>query len=435
MLLSITLVVVLSFALSTFDVEARNVAVDPVSEYYFRFYPAGHLAHSSASITPNKTAAQPQQIMVGYEWDNDTDTITACLNFAEPIQSNDTVRFRFKVAHIRALKPTIVAQQRPNVQWVRYKNNMGVHVIAEGTDSSSSIIHGPLYSIASDTYAPLVVKFEFPKPLMDAHRLIREVRFPNFGQSVKVEECLSFEDTWQEEGEEMNSSTYYSSTAAGEYGQLPYVQQPDKFLFQLPASARDIYCRDRDGKLLMATEATTPDQSAVITLHCVPRQPPVGRNYTLCHGYHENVVNHLVRVHGQQRYTAHVALVDPLGDISVDQLDLRVLLPYGGVYPVVESGYIMSWEFETSYTRFRISGRTVMVLSKSKVIQAHAHSPIHITFEKSYISMAAASASTAGMVAILGIFVILVYRIYFYSTELPPDPEDLKAAILHLKKD
>eukprot|EP00455_Lapot_gusevi_P048105 TRINITY_DN659_c0_g2_i1.p1 TRINITY_DN659_c0_g2~~TRINITY_DN659_c0_g2_i1.p1 ORF type:complete len:463 (+),score=165.65 TRINITY_DN659_c0_g2_i1:71-1459(+) len=154
----------------------------------------------------------------------------------------------------------------------------------------------------------------------------------------------------------------------------------------LPEAARDLYYRDEIGNI-SSSHVRKSDEGGVV-MEILPRFPLFGGWKTDFYYGYNLPSDQALFVDGKTGlYVLNVTFGAPFADVVVDQLTVRVILPEGASSITVVTPFeIESESRDVHYTYLDITGRTVVVLTKSNLVNHH-NQPFQVLFSFSSLSL------------------------------------------------
>ncbi|KAL8559205.1 hypothetical protein ACOMHN_048452 [Nucella lapillus] len=238
--------------------------------------------------------------------------------------------------------------------------------------SENVVSYGPFEDKAAFSEAPLKVHEENNSPFLTVTDLERVIEVSHWG-NIAVEEHVDIQHT--------------GAALKGPFSRFDYQRNQDgvssikSFKTSLPASARDVYYRDEIGNISTSHMRELDD---AVDLELRPRFPLFGgwkTRYFL--GY--NVPSYEYLYNKGDNYALKMRFIDHLyDDMVVEDAVVKVILPEGSKNVEVRAPFEVKRESnKLHYTYLDTTGRPVVVLSKSRLVEQHIQDfEVHYTFTR-----------------------------------------------------
>ncbi|KAI7864621.1 Ribophorin I [Spinellus fusiger] len=379
----------------------KNTSPQSVSEYYFSLTEEEqeHLASVHASMRQEpKISLQVET--AGFDTVKHLQLYKVLL--ATPLGKGEEVRLGIKLSYTSMVTPFPAKLPQVARQHLSYKSNVYVHspyptqemkttlqlpsaniVSYTGNDdkvtkTGNKVVYGPFEGVPSEAYELLTCHYEYLKPLLTVTHLHRDLQVSHWGSNLAVEEHYQLRHDGAELEEPFNRARY--QTTGQIHAQTNVVQQ---LSFRIPTEASDIYYRDDIGNVstsIIQHDAT----STILTLR--PRYPLFGGwKYTWYHGYNVGL-DQFLRSVGSGRYVLNVPLVENVYLMTIEQLEVKIILPEGARHVQVDAPFhVDSIEHAKHFTNFDTTGHYSLTLRKFNVIQEHSQF-IQVSYEVPMLS-------------------------------------------------
>ncbi|XP_064606302.1 dolichyl-diphosphooligosaccharide--protein glycosyltransferase subunit 1-like [Liolophura sinensis] len=273
------------------------------------------------------------------------------------------------------------------------------------SNSDNTITYGPYENKDAFAQDNLRVHYENNSPFLTVTSMLRVIEVSHWG-NVAVEEHI-----------EMRHS---GATLKGSFSRYDYQRNQDgaasikSFKTILPSSARDSYYRDEIGNISTSHLREMEDS---VELELRPRFPLFGGWKTKYYiGY--NVPSYEYLFNKGDDYVLKMRVVDHVYDDQlIDQLTLKIILPEGAKSPTLKPPYELSQQdYELHHTYLDTVGRTVIVATKSNLVEAHIQDfELHYTFQKMFLLQE--PFLVVGAFYLLFLLVIIYVRLDFSITK------------------
>ncbi|KAF6154299.1 hypothetical protein GIB67_026755 [Kingdonia uniflora] len=224
----------------------------------------------------------------------------------------------------------------------------------------SEIKYGPYEDLHPFSYTPIVVHYENNRPFTVAEELVREIEVSHWG-NVQITEHYKL--------------VHGGAHNKGGFSRLDYQARPHvrgassfkRLVARFPPRAHSVYYRDEIGNI--STSHLSGD-SRKTELEIEPRYPMFGgwrTAFTI--GYGLPLKEYLFESAGNR--FVNISFGCPMGDIVIDNLIVKVVLPEGSKDISVTVPFPVNQMQEVKYSHLDIVGRPVVVLEKSNVVPEH----------------------------------------------------------------
>lgn len=271
--------------------------------------------------------------------------------------------------------------------------------------SENVISYGPYDEKAPFSEAALKVHEENNSPFLTVTGLERVIEVSHWG-NIAVEEHVDIRHS--------------GATLKGPFSRFDYQRSQDgvssikSFKTSLPASARDVYYRDEIGNISTSHMRELDDG---VDIELRPRFPLFGgwkTRYFL--GY--NVPSYEYLYNKGDNYALKMRFVDHVyDDMVVDEAVIKVILPEGSRNIEVRAPFEVKREEDSvHHTYLDTTGRPVVVLSKSNLVESHIQDfEVHYTFPR--MQLLQEPFLVVGAFYLLFIAVIIYVRLDFSITK------------------
>ncbi|PRW20208.1 dolichyl-diphosphooligosaccharide-- glycosyltransferase subunit 1A [Chlorella sorokiniana] len=319
------------------------------------------------------------------------------VTLSKPLAKKGTARLTAVAAYTHVLRPEPAEVRQRDAQHVLFestaqlaspykvaKQSTEIKVgggVQSATDvspyksSGSKLSYGPYSDVEPWAAQQISVHYENNAPFAAAE-VEREIEISHWG-NVYVEERYHVR--------------HVGAKLVGEWSRWDLTRDPKQFAqagipsfaAALPPQARSLYYRDAIGNI-SSSETRRSSEGVRVTL--VPRYPLFGGwSSTFTFGYSLP----LSSVVGKEPKTGRSVFAAPigpaLGDIVVDSLLVKVVLPEGASDPKVALGLPFQLEQSVAYTYLDVLGRPVAVLRLSNLVQEMKPETLQVSY--TYSSM------------------------------------------------
>ncbi|KAG0163336.1 dolichyl-diphosphooligosaccharide--protein glycosyltransferase subunit 1 [Apophysomyces sp. BC1034] len=403
-------------------IRAKNIDDKPVKDYYFTFpAPAAERIASISAFLRQEPQTALTITPAGF--DSQKKLQHYKVTFDKPLQPNEDIRFGVKVSYTHTLKPLPakipqVARQHllfisnvylfsayhteemkttlilPNANVVSYTGGHGIV-----TKTNNKVVYGPFQDIKPESFEKLSCHFENGKPILTVKDLRRDLEVSHWGGNLAVEERYELRHDGAELDEPFSRVKHQLSKMV--HGQTNMLQE---LTFRLPFEARDVYYRDDIGNVSTSHFRNEKDKSV---LEIQPRYPLFGGwNYTWFHGYNADLQHFVHYSKSSGKYILNVKFVENTNDMTLDKVQLRIVLPEGATNVEVDAPFeFKSVEHKKHFTNFDTTGRHLVILEKNNVIKEHEKF-IQIMYE--YPTVRLLQKPLAASAALFSLFVLSI---------------------------
>lgn len=371
---------------------------------------------------------------------NQQGKVTYSIELAEPLQPGKELTIDVETIFPHSLTPYPSKITQAEKQLVQFKGNVYFYspyktltqtttvtlasdkvesytdTIKPVSKTESKIIYGPYENKDAYSQELLNVHSENNSPFLTVTELDRLIEVSHWG-NIAVEETVDIRHT--------------GALLKGPFSRYEYQRNQDgissvkAFKTVLPSSARDVYYRDEIGNI---STSNMREQDDMVEVELRPRFPLFGgwkTHYTL--GY--NVPSYQYLYNNGDQYKLKMRFVDHIYDDQiVDHMTLRVILPEGVSNVKLIAPYdVKRGADEKHYTYLDTAGRTVVVASKSDLVDAHIQDfELHYTFNK--VMMLQEPLLVIGAFYLLFLSVIIYVRLDFSITKDEASESRLRVA-------
>lgn len=230
-----------------------------------------------------------------------------------------------------------------------------------------TITYGPYTNISPYSLSPLYIHFEHTNPFLTAPKIVRDIEVSHWG-NVAAEDMA----VWLHTGAKLKGGfsryTYQMTNA-----QLAALRALE---ITLPDGAADVYYKDAVGNI-----STSNWNKRRLLIE--PRYPLFGGWQTsFCTGYNLPIDKYVsVSKTVANRYTLTVPVGPAYGiDVFVEKHTVKITLPEGATDIKVVTPFPMQQSMESKTTYLDTSGRPVVVLTASNLINEQLSKNIKISY-------------------------------------------------------
>lgn len=379
------------------SLKAKNVGTEPEKAYYYSVESEvdPHVAVLEARVSG--TDAPLPLVLEGV--DSEHDALLYKLELPEPLAANEEVSLEIAQAITGLLSPLPESGTQGDSQFLFYQgsryafspypikklssNFRPIGTQAQEIDADESdkpdvtenmVKYGPYKDVEPYSSKPVKIRFENPKPMAKASKLIRDVWVSHWAQSVSFEETYwihnfgtKLKDSFSRLKYQMGQSQFNLNIAALK-----------ELNFPLKPKARDAYYTDLVGNV-STSNFRSNSRSSVFTVR--PRYPVFGGwNYNFTVGWSLDLDNY-VRDVGDDQYLLKVPFVEGPADIYYDEIDFRVVLPEGATDIQVLS--LMGTESDRGIMHWFLDtvGRPTVNLKYENVIDGHRRGEVFVKYK------------------------------------------------------
>lgn len=240
--------------------------------------------------------------------------------------------------------------------------------------------YGPYKGIPAYTTSPLIVKYEFPRPVVKTAKLERDVWISHWGATISFEEYYEIH--------------HFGTRLQDGFSRLDYVRPQNSynlnmaavksFEISLPEDVRGVYFTDLVGNVSTSTLVAAHDDTTSLILK--PRYPLFGGwNYNFTIGWSVDLSEYLMQpdvTNDPETYILRVPLIDGPVEMPYDEVVINIVLPEGAtdidlaaLHPTVpEALYITK-----SYLDF--AGRPSIQLVYNNIIDNYRRTHVFVTYK------------------------------------------------------
>jgi len=275
----------------------------------------------------------------------------------------------FKGSHY-IFSPYLVKKQTTNVK-LSSATIESYTKLKPSSASESTVTYGPYKEIAAFKTSEMKIHYENNSPFLTVNEMTRWIEVSHWGN-------VAVEETYQ--------MAHSGASLKGHFSRYDYQRTPTysaikSFKTILPSSARDVYYRDVIGNI-STSNMLVKDDSVEVELR--PRFPLFGGWQTQYYmGY--NLPSFEYLFNKGSKYVLKMRVVDYIyDDFVVDKLTVKIALPEGAKNIKLHAPFAVTEGLrETHKTYLDTTGRPVIVLTKTNVVENHIQDlQIHYTFQK-----------------------------------------------------
>jgi oligosaccharyltransferase complex subunit alpha (ribophorin I) len=385
-----------SYVRRAHEITVKNVANSPQTDYYFAM--EKDLA-PKVSIIEAQDRGSGMGLPIGeVTSDNEHDLVYYKVRFQPPLEPQAIARILVAEAFTNVLSPLPELASQDDHQFMVYTTSQyplspyktrssTIRVKTLGTTveqldvadnekaaiNGSELVYGPHSDVEPFVRKPITIRYENPRPLVKATKLVRDIWVSHWGSSISFEEKY-----WLK-----NIGTKLRST----FSRLDYARPQSSYSLNVAAlkelniplapNARDAYFVDLVGNV-STSHFHANDKSSMLSVK--PRYPIFGGwSYNFSVGWSHDLKDYVRKI-DEDQYILKVPVLQGPPDMGYDKVYVNVILPEGAADIKIVSLFGTDLSLSKTYSYLDTIGRPTVKLAYGNLIDGHRGGDLYVQY-------------------------------------------------------